>query len=739
LLFDDIFVGESPAVNRAAHFMDILKNLFEQHFHSPVQQVQPLQGQLGGSGRKIIRLAGEKVSAIGILYDVREENAAFLEFSRHFRKHGLPVPEIYAEDLDHGAYLEQDLGDTSLFEFLSKHRTGENISPPVAEAYRKVIATLPRFQIEAGRDLNYKVCYPRDSFDHQSIAWDLNYFKYYFLRLAGIPFSEQALEDDFGRLTDFLLSAPRDYFLYRDFQSRNIMLREGQPYFLDYQGGRKGALQYDVASLLYDAKADLPPDLRQQLLDHYLDALAGFVDVKREAFMQHYYAYVYIRIMQALGAYGFRGFYERKIHFLQSVPYALKNLRWLLHNVTLPIAVPTLIGAFHSMLASEKLQGLASDADNLVVRIFSFSFHRGLPKDESGNGGGPVFDGRGLPNPGREERFKLFTGRDAPVIDYLNQQESVHRFLTHTKSLVDDHVTEWQRRRFKNLMLSFGCTGGQHRSVYLAEQLAKHLRSRNGVDVVLRHRDIPMRAMILAAGLGTRLRPLTDDRPKALVKVGERTLLEITLARLRDFGIREVIVNVHHFADMVVDYLKKNDNFGMRIEISREEVLLDTGGALKKAAWFFREEGHSDEPFLLHNVDVLSSIDFRRMAEVHKQNQALATLAVQDRETSRHLLFDEQNQLCGRRAGRDQAPEIVRPSRQTRALAFSGIHVISPRLLELLTEDGAFSIITSYLRLAGAGEKVHAFQADEYYWRDLGRLESVTQANQDVEHKILQL
>jgi len=479
--------------------MDILKNLFEQHFHSSVGQVHPLQGQLGGSGRKIIRLTADKISAIGILYDVREENAAFLEFSRHFRKHGLPVPEIYAEDLDHGAYLEEDFGDTSLFEFLSKHRAGENVAPPVVDVYRKVIATLPRFQIEAARDLNYKVCYPRDSFDRQSIAWDLNYFKYYFLRLAGIPFNEQALEDDFGRLTDFLLSADRDHFLYRDFQSRNIMLRDGQPYFLDYQGGRKGALQYDVASLLYDAKADLPPELRQQLLDHYLEVLSGFIEVKREAFLQHYYAYVYIRIMQALGAYGFRGFYERKVHFLQSVPYALKNLRWLLHNVTLPVALPTLTAAFHSMLASEKLHGIASDADNLVVRITSFSFHRGLPKDESGNGGGFVFDGRSLPNPGREERFKLLTGRDAPVIDYLNQQESVHQFLASVMSLVDASVNSYQRRGFKHLMVSFGCTGGQHRSVYLAEQVAKRLRGRNGIEVVLQHRELERMAAENAA------------------------------------------------------------------------------------------------------------------------------------------------------------------------------------------------------------------------------------------------
>jgi len=470
--------------------MDILQQLFGQRFHTPAEQVQPLQGKLGGSGRKIIRLSGGRFSAIGILYDIREENVAFLEFSRHFRRHGLPVPEIYAEDLDHGAYLEEDLGGTTLFEFLSKHRTNEKIAAQAVDAYRKVIAVLPRFQVEAGRDLNYSVCYPRASFDRQSIAWDLNYFKYYFLRLAGIAFNEQALEDDFDRLTEFLLSAPHDYFLYRDFQSRNVMLRDGQPFFLDYQGGRNGALQYDVASLLYDAKADLPPELRQQLLDHYLDTVAGFIKLDRGEFMQYYYAYVYVRIMQALGAYGFRGFYERKAHFLQSVPYALKNLRWLLHNTTLPIALPTLMDAFNSMLGSEKLQNLATDAENLVVRIFSFSFHRGWPKDETGNGGGFVFDGRSLPNPGREERFKALTGRDAPVIDYLNQQESVHQFMAGVLSLVDASVSEYQRRGFHNLMVSFGCTGGQHRSVYLAEQLAKRLRSRSGVEVVLRHREL---------------------------------------------------------------------------------------------------------------------------------------------------------------------------------------------------------------------------------------------------------
>jgi mannose-1-phosphate guanylyltransferase len=248
-----------------------------------------------------------------------------------------------------------------------------------------------------------------------------------------------------------------------------------------------------------------------------------------------------------------------------------------------------------------------------------------------------------------------------------------------------------------------------------------------------------MKAMILAAGLGTRLRPLTNDRPKALVELAGRTLLEITLARLRAFGIREVIINVHHFADSVVEYLKAHNDFGMRVEVSREDVLLDTGGGLKKAAWFFLEDSMSeDEPFLLHNVDVISTIDFDRMVQAHKANHALATLAVQKRESSRQLLFDEHLRLCGRRAGRDREPEIVRPSPRLEPLAFSGIHIISPRLLPMLTEDGIFSIVTSYLRLAGKGEKVAGFRADQYYWRDLGRIEDLSQAAQDWEQKVIQ-
>lgn len=473
-------------------FMEILQQLFEEHFHSTPDHVQPLRGPFGGSPRKLFRLSDEQHNAIGVLYNVREENVAFLAFSRHFRRHGLPVPEIYAEALDRDAYLEEDLGDTTLYELLAHNRQGEEIAPQVVEAYRKAVAVLPRFQVEAGRDLDYSVCYPRDSFDRQSITWDLNYFKYYFLRLAGISFHEQSLENDFQKLADFLLTAHRDYFLYRDFQSRNIMLREGEPYFLDYQGGRRGALQYDIASLLFDSKADLPPALRADLLEHYLQALATHIDLDRAEFMRHYYGYAYIRLMQAMGAYGFRGYYERKPHFLQSVPYAVKNLKWLLQNSELPVALPALMQVLRELAATERFAMPAETGapKPLTVQVVSFSFKRGLPSDESEHGGGFVFDARALPNPGREEQFRSLTGKDAPVIEYLETQPAVHEFLSNVISLVDASVQAYQRRGFNHLMVSFGCTGGQHRSVYLAESLARHLRSRSGVEVVLQHREL---------------------------------------------------------------------------------------------------------------------------------------------------------------------------------------------------------------------------------------------------------
>ena len=348
--------------------MDALRQLFERHFGQPATSVAPVQGGLGGSGRLIVRLSSAQHSAIGILNTVREENLAFLSFTRHFLKHGLAVPQIYAEDATGTAYLEEDLGDTTLYQYLTAHRRGPELAPQVLEAYRRVVEELPRFQVEAARGIDYSLCYPRAAFDAQSIHWDLNYFKYYFLKLAGAEFHEQALEEDFARLTSRLLSAGQECFLYRDFQSRNVMLKEGSPYFLDYQGGRRGAPHYDIASLLFDAKADLPPTVRDELLGQYLEALARHMKVDRGRFLADYPAWVLVRILQALGAYGYRGYYERKAHFLQSVPYALRNLRWLWENSTLAAGLPALAKACAQLTSDAKIAELSGAATTAAAR-----------------------------------------------------------------------------------------------------------------------------------------------------------------------------------------------------------------------------------------------------------------------------------------------------------------------------------------------------------------------------------
>jgi len=466
---------------------EALRQLFQKHVGQPAEGCAPLKGD--GSSRKLYRLTGAGRSLIGAVNADRHENDAFLAFSRHFRKSGIPVPEIYAEELDRGIYLEEDLGDTNLFQYLSANRDKAVLAPGVLAVYRKVVKALPRIQITAGKSLDYKACYPRQSFDKQSMMWDLNHFKYYFLQLADVPFHEQALEDDFKRFTELLLEAERDFFLYRDFQSRNIMVRDGSPWFIDYQGGRKGALQYDIASLLFDAKADLPFALREELLALYLDSACELAPIDRAKFLRLYPAFVYIRIMQAMGAYGLRGFYERKTHFLQSIPYAIRNLEYLLRTTELPVKLPALMGVFRSMVGSSKLRQYGSASLRLIVRIQSFSYRGGMPADEKGHGGGFVFDCRALPNPGKHAEYAKLDGRDAAVIAFLEKEPAVKDFLGHAGALIGQAVENYRGRNFTDLMVAFGCTGGQHRSVYCAETLARHLREKLGVQVELRHRE----------------------------------------------------------------------------------------------------------------------------------------------------------------------------------------------------------------------------------------------------------
>jgi aminoglycoside/choline kinase family phosphotransferase len=465
-----------------------IQELFTKWSDEPVSSFSALPPS--GSYREYYRIQSQNFSVIGVYNPDFKENQAFVKFSRHFHEKGLNVPEILVEDLENNIYLQTDLGDVTLFSFMSAVRQGGDFPAGVIEIYKKVIDQLPGFQVNAAENFDYSYCYPRASFDRQSMMWDVNYFKYYFLKLAKISFDEQHLEDDFQTFTDYLLQAPSNYFLYRDLQSRNIMLYEGKPYFIDYQGGRRGALQYDLASLLYDAKADIPQEVRDELREYYIEVLSRKIQVNKEEFNQYFYAYAIIRIMQAMGAYGFRGFYEKKAHFLKSIPFALKNLEGLLNSINLPVQVPTLIQVLRSVTQSEFLKKIGGANISLTVSVYSFSYRKGYPEDKSGNGGGFIFDCRGLHNPGRYEEYKHLTGKDKPVIDFLENEGEVFEFLNSAFELVDKSIDKYLQRKFQHLLVAFGCTGGQHRSVYSAESMARHLRDKfPNIEVILHHRE----------------------------------------------------------------------------------------------------------------------------------------------------------------------------------------------------------------------------------------------------------
>ena len=471
---------------------DRIVRLFAQHFGTNPAAIVELAGD--GSSRRYYRLIGEEwQTAIGAIGPDKDENRAFLSYSASFRSIGLPVPQIYGADEAAGVWLEEDLGDTTLFEALVEEReqSGEHFPEAMLAHYERVLELLPRFQVEGGRVIDYGVAYPRAAFDEQSILWDLNYFKYHFLKLAHIPFSEARLEEDFGRLTAFLLRADTRHFMYRDFQSRNVMLRDDGPWFIDYQGGRRGAPQYDLASLLYDAKAAIPEETRERLRDHYVAALAQHVEFDRDEFLEQYRGYVIVRILQAMGAYGYRGFFERKPRFLQSVPYAARNIDGLLRR-GLPVQLPELEAVFRRIVDRWGQRGTDPEHPGLTVYVGSFSYRRGYPEDTGGHGGGFVFDCRALPNPGRQLEFQELCGRDDAVIRFLDSCEELTDFWDNVRGLVDKQVREYLRRGFNSLSVWFGCTGGQHRSVYFSERLARHIRSEfPDVNVRLTHREEP--------------------------------------------------------------------------------------------------------------------------------------------------------------------------------------------------------------------------------------------------------
>ena len=441
-----------------------------------------------GSHRRYYRFTfDDGNSLIGAYNEDVTENKAFFEYTRFFTTQKLNVPALLAIHEDQKHYLLNDLGKQTLYDKLCEARKENGDFQEIMGYYKKVVAALPKFQMTAKKGLDMSVAYPRAAFDRQSMQWDLNYFKYYYLKMVNIPFNEQLLEDDYQRFMDYLLGVDDDYFLYRDFQSRNIMIHQNDVWFIDYQGGRKGALQYDIASLLYDAKADLSPEIRQELLDCYMDNLSQFIPIDRKQFTADFNAFALIRIMQAMGTYGYRGYFERKAHFLQSVPYAIRNMRYLLQQNALPQNLPELQHVLQTVV-DNYVEPPKQNPDILTVTVQSFSFKKGIPEDNSGNGGGFVFDCRALPNPGREKRYATFTGKDECVKAYLQQYEEVETFVNHVCSLVDISVDNYLERKFTHLTVNFGCTGGQHRSVYFAEQAAAHLREKYPqIAVELKH------------------------------------------------------------------------------------------------------------------------------------------------------------------------------------------------------------------------------------------------------------
>lgn len=450
-----------------------------------------------GSNRQYIRVTNDQGETyIRVHGTSREENHAFIGMSRHFLKQGLPVPRILSVSDDEMEYTQEDLGNTLLFDYIKKGRLTGVFSEEEKAMLRRVMRLLAHFQVEGARGLDWGLCYPIPCFNRDAVLWDLNYFKYCFLKPTGLEFREDKLELDFQRMADLLLQEEDTSFLYRDFQSRNVMIRakgEGQEaneiYFIDYQGGRRGPKQYDVASFLWQAKANYPQSLRDELIDEYLDELATLEPVDRQAFKARLQLFVLFRTLQVLGAYGFRGYFEKKPHFIQSIPFAIENLRqWLRLNAEQAADFPYLSELLSQMTELKQFKD-AGEKKPLVVRIYSFSYKKGIPNDESGNGGGFVFDCRAVNNPGKYDRYMGLTGLDKPVIEFMENDGEIFPFLEAAERLVDASVKRYMERGFQNLMVSFGCTGGQHRSVYSAEHLGKHLNEKFGVEVRITHRE----------------------------------------------------------------------------------------------------------------------------------------------------------------------------------------------------------------------------------------------------------
>lgn len=467
-----------------------LIRLFETTFQEKTTALSILPAS--GSDRRYCRITSATNQAVGAYNTDEAENKAFIAFSKHLGSKGVAVPKILAENLDERIYLLEDLGNETLFDRVENLRKAGEFPTETLPLYRQVVRDLAHLQIKGHEGMEYDVCYQSQNFDKIAMMQDLNTFKYYFLQMVGATFNRDRLDKDFSRFANFLLKEDGYiYFMFRDFQARNIMIKNEKPYYIDYQSGRKGALQYDLASLLYQAKAAMPQAVREELTDEYIAAVSELMEIDKAKFRAYFYAYVLLRSLQVLGVYGLRGFFQRKAHFLSSIPFALSNVKWLLDNGHFLKRMPELKAVLQQITTMPALLQLNEKYPNhptkLTVTISSFSYKRAIPTDTSGNGGGFVFDCRNIHNPGRYEPYKKLTGRDEPVQQFLKTNSEIPAFLENVYDLVDRAVKKYIDRDFEHLMVSFGCTGGQHRSVFSADSLAAHLLQKFNVTVKVNH------------------------------------------------------------------------------------------------------------------------------------------------------------------------------------------------------------------------------------------------------------
>ena len=748
--------------------MEELKRLYKETTGLDVAEVEIIPG--AGSNRQYYRLKGNDGSTlIGAVGTSRDENHAFCYLAKHFTGAGLPVPQVVAESEDGLRYLQNDLGKQSLFDALKGGReAGGRYNAHERELLRRTIAALPAMQILGAHELDFSQCYPQEALDETNVLFDLNYFKYCFLKATGLDFHELKLEASFQLMARDIVNIPGGAFMYRDFQARNVMLdAQGNPYFIDFQGGRKGPVQYDVASFLWQASARYPKKLRSELIKVYLQSLKQYQEVSEKKFRQGLQLCVLFRLLQVLGAYGFRGYFERKKHFLESIPPAMENLRDLLNEGGCPypylnevliklVSMPQFkpekkeeVRRADGLKTTELNPYQAHPLDGpptfsrydaqgpLVVRVFSFSYRKGIPEDTSGNGGGYVFDCRSTHNPGRYEPYKQLTGLDEPVIRFLEDDGEILTFLDSVYKLADAHITRYLQRGFTNLMFSFGCTGGQHRSVYSAQHLAEHIHKKFGVEVHICHREQgieqvlnPGRAMIFAAGLGTRLKPLTDTMPKALVPVCGKPLLQYQLEKLKAAGFTDIVINVHHFADMIEEWCQQNP-MRCRILFSDErEKLLETGGGIKHAAPLLCD---AQDGFLIHNVDILSNVDLSAFKDAGRGRAA--TLLVSERETQRYLLFDDDMRLVGWTnvtTGEVRSPYENLNPKHYHKFAFAGVHYMNPGLFKYFDRFAdKFGIIDFYLSVC-KDEPIYGYVQPDLRILDVGKLDTLKAAEEFV-------